>query len=307
MALAPVSQLNPFPGNARRGNVDLIADSLAKLGQYKPIVVCRGDVEPELANTVLAGNHTLQAAIRLGWEQIDVHWVDVDWDTARRIVLVDNRANDKAGYDTEALADLLTELPDLKGTGFIQDDVDRLLDSMATAAIRAAEGLGEGEPSLDVGRTLEDADEDAGGPEQAAEPMTAEDKAAQVESLREKYTNVVNIPQYLPTMAAPPRVKDLYDDTRTRKLLGRIWAADIPEDVALFLEAAAHRHTVVDFRNVAEFYAHAGPELQALMEEQALVIIDVGDAIANGYMRLNAALEAIVAGEEGGRDAAAAA
>ena len=43
-----------------------------------------------------------------------------------------------------------------------------------------------------------------------------------------------------------------------------------------------------NYRNIAEYYAHATPEMQRLMEESALVIIDVDDAIANGYATLNA-------------------
>ena len=53
------------------------------------------------------------AAQRLGWEPIDVHRVDVDEDTAKRIVLVDNKANDQSTYDVEELVNLLTELPNL--------------------------------------------------------------------------------------------------------------------------------------------------------------------------------------------------
>ena len=35
---------------------------------------------------VLAGNHTLIAARELGWEEIDVSFVEVDTDRAKRIV-----------------------------------------------------------------------------------------------------------------------------------------------------------------------------------------------------------------------------
>ena len=55
-----------------------------------------------------------------------------------------------------------------------------------------------------------------------------------------------------------------------------------------FLIQAARRHNVFNYRNIAEYYAHATPEMQRLMEESALVIIDVDDAIANGYATLNA-------------------
>lgn len=133
MTLVPVEKLHPYPGNARRGDVDMIADSLRINGQYKPIVVNKGTKAPDLADTVLCGNHTWEAAKQLGWEHIDVHWVDLDKHQARNVVLIDNKANDSATYDVDALVDMLTEYPDLSGTGFTRDDVDTLLESLDTA------------------------------------------------------------------------------------------------------------------------------------------------------------------------------
>ena len=132
MTQTPISQLKFYPGNARRGDIDLIAESLERLGQYKPVVACVGGKAPELANVILTGNHTTMAAQRLGWSEIDVHWVDVDTDTAKRIVLVDNKANDEASYEVEELVNLLTELPDLTGTGFDRDELDELLEALDT-------------------------------------------------------------------------------------------------------------------------------------------------------------------------------
>ena len=123
MAQTSIAELKFYPGNARRGDIDLIAESLEKLGQYKPIVVNKD-------GTILAGNHTVMAAQRLGWETIDVHRVDVDDDTAKRIVIVDNKANDQSTYDVEDLVNLLTELPTLEATGFTRDEVDQLLESL---------------------------------------------------------------------------------------------------------------------------------------------------------------------------------
>lgn len=114
----PTDQLVPYGRNPRRGNVELIAESLQHHGQYKPIVVRTG------TNEVLAGNHTLRAAQQLGWTEIAATFVDVDDDTAARIVLIDNRSNDVAGYDDEALQELLSSLPDLAGTGFSVEDLD---------------------------------------------------------------------------------------------------------------------------------------------------------------------------------------
>lgn len=123
MTQIEISKLKFYPGNARRGDIDLIADSLSKLGQYKPIVA-------NADGTILAGNHTVMAAQRLGWETIDVHRVDVDDETAKRIVLVDNKANDQSTYDVEELVNLLTELPNLDATGFTRDEVDDLLETL---------------------------------------------------------------------------------------------------------------------------------------------------------------------------------
>jgi hypothetical protein len=117
-----ICDLALYPGNPRRGDVSLIQESLATNGQYRPIVVQRS------TSHVLAGNHTLQAAQLLGWTQIDVHWVDVDDATARRIVLADNRTSDAGTYDDRALLELLATLPDLAGSGYDQDELQALTD-----------------------------------------------------------------------------------------------------------------------------------------------------------------------------------
>ncbi|MBD0853027.1 hypothetical protein CU043_02090 [Corynebacterium striatum] len=130
MTMTPISQLKFYPGNARRGDIDLIAESLQRLGQYKPVVVNAGGKEPELTNVILAGNHTVMAAQRLGWDSVDVHLVDLDADAAKRVVVVDNRANDVATYEVEELVNLLTELPDLEATGFDRDELDAMLEAL---------------------------------------------------------------------------------------------------------------------------------------------------------------------------------
>ncbi|MGW1740463.1 hypothetical protein ACWCPQ_16825 [Nocardia sp. NPDC001965] len=126
MTAVPVADLTPYPGNPRRGDVEVIADSLRANGQYRPIVVQTS------TGHVLAGNHTLAAARSLGWKQIDVHYVDCDDETARRIVLADNRTADKGHYDIEALTALLADVPDLDGTGYTDDDLAALLASLDT-------------------------------------------------------------------------------------------------------------------------------------------------------------------------------
>lgn len=58
-----------------------------------------------------------------------------------------------------------------------------------------------------------------------------------------------------------------------------------------FLCMAAYRHIVFDYTKIAEFYAAASEECQALMERSALVIIDIENAIANGYVTMSEAID----------------
>lgn len=131
-----VADLSTVEGNPRRGQVEVIAESLRVNGQYRPIVVNAGTLTGRPLE-VLAGNHTLLAARALGWDELDVWMVDVDGPAASRIVAADNRTADIGGYDNEALFDLLSALPDLEGTGYT--DVD----------LKAIEELLSGPPDLD--------------------------------------------------------------------------------------------------------------------------------------------------------------
>ncbi|MFD7769823.1 ParB/RepB/Spo0J family partition protein [Streptomyces sp. NPDC059787] len=129
----PVDDLSEYHRNPRSGDVEAIADSLRVNGQYKAIVVNRG-THTGRPNEILAGNHTWAAAKQLGWEQIAATFIDVGDEDAARIVVVDNRTSDLAGYDSELLADILEELPDLEGTGYDQEALDKLLDNRALPA-----------------------------------------------------------------------------------------------------------------------------------------------------------------------------
>lgn len=120
-----VETLQNHPRNIRQGDVGAIAESLKENGQYRPIVVQKS------TNYVLAGNHTLKAAKALGWKKIAATFVDVDDERALRILLADNRTNDLASYDENALVELLKELADteagLVGTLYTGDDLDDIL------------------------------------------------------------------------------------------------------------------------------------------------------------------------------------
>jgi DNA modification methylase len=122
-----IDQLQLLPGNPRRGDIEAVKRSLDAFGQRKPIVVRRSD------NVVIAGNHTLQAAQALGWDEIAVVWVDDDDVTSKAFALADNRTAELGDYDEEALADLINDVGSLnpgllESSGWDDKAVQELLD-----------------------------------------------------------------------------------------------------------------------------------------------------------------------------------
>lgn len=102
----------------------------------------------------------------------------------------------------------------------------------------------------------------------------------------DKYTTKANIPQYEPT-GEFVGVYDLVNADKRNELIEEINASEIAESEKVFLREAANRHLVFNYRNIAEYYATASKETQELMEKSALVIIDIDNAIANGYAKLS--------------------
>jgi ParB-like chromosome segregation protein Spo0J len=126
-----LKKLKPHPSNARLGDVDAIAESLSKHGQYRPIVAS------VKTRHVLAGHHVLQAATKLGWTELEVSWVDVDAQGELKILLADNRTSDLASYNEPLLQDLLGSLESLEGSGFTEADkieLDRMIEEGFTDA-----------------------------------------------------------------------------------------------------------------------------------------------------------------------------
>lgn len=123
--VVPIASVHPHPRNVRQGDVGAISQSLEAHGQYRPIVVHKA------TGNIIAGNHTYAAARSLGWSEIAATMVDCSEEQALRILLTDNRANDLASYDDQALVDLLKELmttpEQLVGTLFDPADLDDLI------------------------------------------------------------------------------------------------------------------------------------------------------------------------------------
>lgn len=129
-----VGRLKPHPSNPRRGDVPAIMRSLERFGQVKPLIVQRS------TGYVVAGNHTLEAAKRLGWAKVNILVKDLDDDAARAYLLADNRTGDKATYDETELYDLLSKTLDLEGTGYDIDDLETLADALGSGVVNEDHG-----------------------------------------------------------------------------------------------------------------------------------------------------------------------
>jgi hypothetical protein len=104
--------------------------------------------------------------------------------------------------------------------------------------------------------------------------------------LDDTYSRNIEAPIYTPK-GEKPSVKDLFDTTHAIKLIFDIDASSLPDDEKEFLRIAAYRHTVLNFKRIAEYYSHSSDEVQRLMENSALVIIDFNRAIELGYVKLS--------------------
>lgn len=122
----PIAQLDPMPGNPRRGDVDAVARSYDRFGQRKPVVARKQGKR----GIVIAGNHQLEAAKQLGWNELAVVWVKDDDTTAAAFALADNRTADLGTYDAELLFGLVDMVKDdaalLEATSYTLDDLDDL-------------------------------------------------------------------------------------------------------------------------------------------------------------------------------------
>ncbi|MGW5925266.1 hypothetical protein ACWF2L_03330 [Streptomyces anulatus] len=196
----PLTQLKPYPGNAKVGDVDVILDSLRRNGQYRSLVI-RETPTRKGPFTILAGNHTADAfklhgkgdcgkLVTAGTETRpcgicgnDPKWkltarcevIDCDDDTASRVNLVDNRSAALGSYDDAALAAILSGLDNLDGTAYTDDDLDDLLKSTGALGEQSAQFLAsfmEPSPAAPAAPALNpfSASDAPAGPPQTAPP-----------------------------------------------------------------------------------------------------------------------------------------
>ena len=95
----------------------------------------------------------------------------------------------------------------------------------------------------------------------------------------------IKAPHYEPKNDKPT-LSELLNTNKADKLIDKIKSLNLSEEETLFLSHAALRHTVFNYEKIADYYAHSNKEVQELMEESALVVIDLDDAIKNNFVTL---------------------
>lgn len=244
----PVDRLVPYERNARTHSPEQIRQIAASIQEF-------GFTNPILVDGkdgIIAGHGRLAAARDIGMTEVPVIVLDHLSPAQRRAyVIADNQLALNAGWDTELLqmevAALNLEDFDLSLLGFDEIELADLLDP---------EGIDNQEDGSDGG--------DRDNP----------------------YTGKTDVPPYEIT-GPKPEVSSVYDDTKARKLIDAIDASDLPADEKHLLRAAAYRHVVFNFQSIAEYYAHSDAEMQQHMEDSALVIVDIGKAIEEGWAKLS--------------------
>lgn len=162
----PIDDLTTYPGNAKKGDIPAILDSLRRNAQFRSVVARE---TPERL-VVLAGNNTLLAMREHGPGDCGITFkkgrrklpcgicsnkagyipflrtevVSCDDDTATRINLADNKTAELGTWDNEALAELLAGLDDdLDGTAYSGEDYDELLKVTGALAESTTEFLAD--------------------------------------------------------------------------------------------------------------------------------------------------------------------
>ena len=113
----------------------------------------------------------------------------------------------------------------------------------------------------------------------------------------ENYTRVVQSPNYEPKTEVAPEISELINLDKYSELKVKIEESAISDEDKSMLLHCATRHIRFTYSNIAEYYSHAGKEVQELMEDSALVIVDFDKAVESGFVRLSKGFEDVVSND----------
>ena len=113
----------------------------------------------------------------------------------------------------------------------------------------------------------------------------------------DKYSRKIQPPVY-EIKGEEPTIEECVDISPVKRLLDEIDASGVSPEQKELLRVCAYRHAVIRFDKIAEYYAHQAPEMQNLMENNALVIIDYDKALERGFVKMTSRLLGIIENAE---------
>lgn len=129
-----IDALTPWDKNPRINAhaVDEVAKSITRFGWGAPILARLAD------GVVIAGHTRLKAAQKLKLDKVPVRYLDLDPAQAAALALADNKLNERASWDDDALRDIISELSDqaieLDGLGWDDEQLEAILDAESSGA-----------------------------------------------------------------------------------------------------------------------------------------------------------------------------
>ena len=140
-----VNSISQDPANLRKHgerNIDAIVASLRKFGQQHPIVI-------DSKGIILSGNGRYMAAVKLGWQEIEVVESSLTGSSATAYAIADNRTAELAEWDTTALAETLRALQseefDTDTAGYSESEIDALVEGLGSELLGADKEIVEDE------------------------------------------------------------------------------------------------------------------------------------------------------------------
>jgi ParB-like chromosome segregation protein Spo0J len=145
----PIGRLHADPSNANthdEKNLRQIRDSLREFGQVEPLVVQKG------TGKVIGGNGRLEVMRDEGVHEVDVVEFDGSEVQARALAIALNRTAKTSVFDDTILAEHLRALQSedfpIAATGFTDEEVDALLQSLGSKAL-SSNGVPIDDPSAE--------------------------------------------------------------------------------------------------------------------------------------------------------------
>ncbi len=226
--------------------------SIQKFG-YVDLVICNKDFK------VVAGHQRIPVLKELGYKIIDVVQIDISEYEEKALNIALNKID--GSWDFEKLESLLDDIkinsPELFNfTGFDDAEFEKVIKEFETSNNNNSSNGGEN-------TSTEGADKET---------------VDQIKS----YTEKIKAPIYEPKMENPPDLKDCINIDKCMKLIEKIKSKNFDKDLESFLIFSAYRFIVFHYENIAELYCHQDKNIQEVMEELALIIIDLNKAIEHG-------------------------